>query len=100
MIFVKEVHAALQDPATISDFTTVFENAIRSFLTLSAIVLFIMLILGGFKYILSGGNPETAAAARRTITVAIAGLVVIASAYLILVIIRTITGAPVTEFNL
>lgn len=101
MQLVKEVRAALpHDPAQISDFTIVFENAIRSFLTLAAIVLFIMLISGGFKFILSGGNPEAAAGAKRTITYAIGGLIVIASAYLILVIIEEITGAKVTEFNI
>jgi hypothetical protein len=58
-----------------------------------------MLILGGFKYLTSGGNPENAASAQKTITYAILGIVLIALSYLILLIIQTITGANVTQFS-
>lgn len=51
-----------------------------------------MLILGGIKFITSGGDPKQAEAARNTLTWAIAGLVVIFSSFLILNLIKLITG--------
>ena len=98
-MLVKEVFAQTPaPPKTFDDLELMFAKVISSLLALAGIVLFVLIVVGGFKYILSGGNPDAAASARRTITYSIIGLVVIASAYLILVIIREITGAPVTEF--
>lgn len=98
-MLVKEVYA-LSDPPTFSDLEKMFENVIASLLSLAGIVFFVMLVIGGFRYILSGGNPEAAAGARRTLTFAIAGLIVVASAFLILAIIEELTGAPVTDFRI
>jgi TRAP-type C4-dicarboxylate transport system permease small subunit len=98
-MIVKEVQA-MSDPATFIDLEDMFQGVISSLLALAGIAIFLMLIIGGFKYILSGGNPEAAAGARRTITYAIIGLVLVASAYLILFLIETITGAQVTDFTI
>ena len=86
-------------PATIADLETVFGNVIGAFLGLAGIVLFIYLIMGGFKYILSGGDPKAAEGAQKTITYAIGGLVLILLFYLMLVLIGTITGVDVTKFT-
>jgi len=99
-MFVKEALAQHAPPATFSDFEGMFQGIVASLLSLAGIVFFVMLVFGGFKYILSGGNPDAAAGARRTLTYAIFGLVLVASAYLILVIIQEITGAPVTDFTI
>ena len=100
-MLVKQVYAqADPPPATFTDFEGMFQGVISSLLALAGIVLFVMLIIGGFKYILSGGNPDAVASARRTMTYAIIGLVLMASAYLILFLIETITGAPVTDFTI
>ena len=72
---------------------------VEAVLFLAGIILFIMLILGGFKYLTSAGNPENAAAAQKTITYAIIGIVIVALAYLILVLIQQFTGANVTQFT-
>jgi len=98
-MLVKEVYASPR-PATFSDLEGMFSNLIGSLLSLAGIVLFVMILIGGFKYITSGGNAEAAAGARRTITYAIIGLIVVAGAYLVLVIIETLTGARVTEFTI
>lgn len=86
--------------ATIKGFEVIFNNVVTVALGLAGIVLFIMLILGGFKFMLAGGDPKTAAAARNTITYAVLGLVVLILSYLILELIRQFTGANVTVFNL
>jgi glucose uptake protein GlcU len=87
------------EPAKISDLGTVFTNVVRVSLGFAGIVLFLLLIIGGFKYITSGGDPKAVEGAKKTLTYAIGGLVVILLSYLILVIIRDITGVDVTKFN-
>lgn len=94
------VLAASGDIATIEDLKVIFGNIVRSFITLSGMALFILLLVGGFKYITSGGDPKALESAQKTITYAIGGLVVILLSFLILVLIKTITGVDVTQFNI
>ena len=85
--------------ATIKGFEWIFQNIVASILSLAGIVLFIMLVIGGFKYLTSAGNPESAASAQKTVTYAIAGIVIVAMAFWILVLIQYFTGAQVTIFR-
>ncbi|OGM14921.1 hypothetical protein A3A76_02215 [Candidatus Woesebacteria bacterium RIFCSPLOWO2_01_FULL_39_23] len=85
--------------ATIKGFEWIFNNIVTTILGFAGIALFAMLIVGGFKLMTSGGNPEAAQAARKIVTYAVGGLLVIALAFLILVLIQTFTGANVTTFT-
>jgi hypothetical protein len=85
-------------PAQLSQLEDVFGNVVTSLLALGGIVLFLMLLSGGFKYLTSGGDPKAVEGAQKTLTYAIGGLVLLAFSYLILVIIGTFTGADVTNF--
>lgn len=87
------------EPAKISDLSIVFANVVKSALGFAAIVLFILLVVGGFKYITSGGDPKAVEGAKKTLTSAITGLVIILISYLVLVLIYKITGVDVTGFN-
>lgn len=105
MEIVKEVYALAtieeqKGAATLKGFEGLFQNAVSAILGLAGIVLFLMLIAGGFRYITSGGDPKSAAGARGTLTFAIIGLVVIAGAFLILRFIEDLTGATVTQFKI
>ncbi len=86
--------------ATLQDLEVVFAKIISVVLGLAGIALFIMLIIGGFKFITAGGDPKAAEAAKKTLTYAIAGLVLIASAYLILRFINVFTGVDVVNFRI
>jgi hypothetical protein len=88
------------DVATIKDLETVFGNIVKSALGFAGIVLFVLLLTGGFKYITSGGDPKALEGAQKTITYAIGGLLVVLLSYLILVLIKTITGVDVTQFKI
>lgn len=88
------------DVAKISDLKVVFENIVGYALGMAGIVLFILLLVAGFKYITSGGDPKAVEGAKKTLTSAVIGLVVILISYLILVLIETITGVEVTKFNI
>ena len=83
-----------KDVATIQCLVPLFENVVVAVIELSGVVLFIMLVAGGFAFITSGGNPKQLEQARKTLTYAIIGLVIIVSAYLIIQIISVFTGVP------
>jgi TRAP-type C4-dicarboxylate transport system permease small subunit len=88
-----------QTPTRISDLEAVFARVVSVAIGFAGLALFIMLLVGGFKYLTSGGNPKSAEAASKIITYAIGGLVLVALAYLILLFIETFTGANVTQFR-
>ena len=73
---------------------------VAAIVAISGVALFIMLLIGGFNFLFSGGDQKKLEAARNTISHAIIGLVVIVSAYLILRTIKVFTGVDVTQFNL
>ena len=89
----------MDDVAKISDLQTVFQNLVRSILGFAGIVFFVLLLVGGFRYITSGGDPKAVEGAQKTLTYAVGGLILILLSYLILVFIGVITGTNVTEFN-
>jgi len=62
-------------------------------LGIAGLVAVLFLILGGFRYITSAGNEETAENAKKIITNAIIGIVVIILAF---VIVRVISNALIT----
>jgi len=89
----------MEGVATIADLETVFQNLVRSILGFAGIVLFVLLLVGGFKYITSGGDPKAVESAQKTLTYAIGGLILILLSYLILVLIGAVTGVNITEFK-
>jgi hypothetical protein len=68
--------------------TDVIATAANIIAVLTGIIAVIMIIVGGFTFITSGGNAESVASARRTITYALVGAVVVALSW---TIIRFIT---------
>jgi len=78
---------------------TLFGNVVSVVLALSGIALFIMLVVGGFRYITAGGDPKGIEAARNTLTYAIFGVVLLAASYMILVFIQAFTGVELGVFR-
>lgn len=87
-------------PAKLTDLAIPFKNIVTLALGFAAIGFFVMLLIGGFKYITSGGDPKAAGAAKQTITFAVIGMVFIASSYLIIRIIGQFTNVNISVFNL
>jgi len=79
-------------PAPLSDLEVVFASITRVALGLAAIALFVMFIIGGFKLITAGSDPKAAESAKKTVTSAVLGVVLLALAYLILTLIANFTG--------
>lgn len=70
-------------PNTLNDFGGVVASVLSAIIPLAAMVLLIMLFWGGFQLMSAGSDPKSAAGAKSTITYAIIGIVIIASAFLI-----------------
>lgn len=109
LLFPKKIFAATNfnagkdevynDVATIKGLDKLFANVVTVVLELAGIILFIMLLNGGFKYLTSQGDPKALESAKGTLTHAIIGLVVLLLSFVFLVIIEGITGAKITTFE-
>lgn len=88
------------DVAGLYQIEAVFSNVISAFVGLGFIACLVMLISAGFKYLTSGGEPKAISAAHQTFTWALLGIVVMAVAWVILLLIKAFTGIDVTTFNL
>lgn len=59
------------------------------------------MIVGGFRYLTSGGNSKGTETGRNTLTFAVVGLVVAISAFIILNLIAEFTGVKtILEFSI
>jgi len=87
------------DVATIQALECVILKFFHVIVLLAGLAVFVMLLISGFKYLTSGGNPKAVESARNTITYAILGLALIIGIWFVLQFIETFTGMPVTEFT-
>ena len=69
-------------------FSSIVSALVGIVLIIAAIVFFFMLIIGGIKYIVSGGDKGQTEAARNQITAALVGLVIVFAAYAIISIVN------------
>lgn len=90
----------MQDPANLSQINTVFGAIVSSILTLVGVVSLFMLLTGAFQYFSAGGDKDGATKAWKTITYAVIGLVVSASAYMILSLLGTFLGLNLGTFDI
>lgn len=86
--------------ATIKGFECLFQNIITVIVSLAGFVSLTMLIVGGFQYLTSGGDPKKIAAASATLTYAVIGIIGIIVSWLILLFIKEFTGIDVTIFKI
>lgn len=80
------------DVATIQGAQCLLANVLSIAITGIGLAGFVMMIVGSFKYLLSGGNAKGIEEAKGTMTMAVIGLVVALSAFIILNIIGGFTG--------
>lgn len=78
----------------------IVENILGIIVPVVGAILLLMLIVGGFKYITSGGEKEAAAQAKGTLTYAVIGLVVVLSAWLVIRLLESFTGLDLHIFKL
>jgi len=92
--------------ADINDPIIIVRGIIRFILLLAFVIAFIMLLIGGIRWIMAGGDEKSVEKARNTITAALIGLVVILVAYALIRIVElffnvnVITGdVAIPRFN-
>lgn len=87
-------------PATFQDLESVFSNILGIIVAVGGTAVFVMFLIGGFKFMFSGGDPQKSAAARATITWSIIGFLALLGSWFILRFIQEFTGADVTTFKI
>ncbi len=86
------------DVPTLRCLEIIFANILTMAISLATLALFVMFIVGGFKFLTSGGDQKASASARQTLTYAVAGIALMAVAFIIFRIIEEFTGLTVTRF--
>lgn len=76
-----------------------FQNIVTAALLFSGIVALFFVIFAGFKYVQSGGDQKQVESARKTLTFAIIGLVLILMSFFIMNVIGFLTVDCITEFG-
>lgn len=87
-------------PPPLSCIFTVLQNIINAALILSAVVAVILIMYAGYQFVTSSGDKEKVDGARKRITYAIIGLVVIIFAFAIINLISQITGVETDQFGI
>jgi hypothetical protein len=87
--------------ATIQGLQCLVANVLSVAIQAIGLAGFAMLIVGSFRYMLSGGNSKGAESAKNTVTFAVVGLVVALTAFIILRLLAEFTGvSTILEFRL
>lgn len=73
----------------------VVQALIRFVLLFAFVAAFVMLLIGGIRWILAGGDEKAVEKARNTITAALIGLVIILVAYAIIRVVETVFGLTI-----
>ena len=81
------------DVATIQGVECLVQNVLAVVVSLIGIAILVMLVVGAFKLMTSGGDPKAVDAGKQTITYAIGGLVIALSAWFIINFVAEFTGA-------
>lgn len=86
--------------AGITQLQQLFLRILNLIIPTAFIILTIMLIIGGIRYLVSGGDSKAIQQATQTMTWALLGILFLALAWVVLLIIKAFTGVDVTTFNL
>jgi len=101
-IAVAQTTIDVPTPANVQDVDIgyVISAVIGILLVIAAIAAFIFLILGGLQWITSGGDKTGMEAARNKITSAIVGLIIVAAAWALMLLLGEFTGVKLLQGGL
>jgi len=88
-----------KDVATLKGIECLFQNILSLSLQALGIVMFVMLLVGGIRYLTAGEDPKAVEAAKGTITSGLIGLVMAILAWFVLLLIGQFTGLDLTNFT-
>lgn len=81
-------------------FGSIISALIVLVLVVAALVFFFMLVLGGIRYITSGGDKGSTESARSQITAALIGLVIVFSAWAIVNLVNLFFGVNILNLTI
>ncbi|MBI4039491.1 hypothetical protein HY388_01525 [Candidatus Daviesbacteria bacterium] len=87
-------------PAQLKDLEVVFANIINVAVALAIIALLVTIVMAGFKYLTSAGDPKATQQAGQALTFAFVGMTLFILAWFILLLVKQITGVDVTIFKI
>lgn len=99
-VFAQWADPSGQAPAQLKDIEWIFTRILNIAISLAVVVLFLFLVIGGFKFLTSGGDPKATESAKNTLTYAILGLALLIGIWFILLFIEKLTGIKVTQFKI
>lgn len=73
----------------------IISGLISLVLIIAALVFFFMLVIGGIRWMLSGGDKTGTEGARNQVTAALIGLIIVFSAWAIIQLIKTLFGVDI-----
>lgn len=82
------------------DAGTLIGNILPNVYIAAGIIIFFMVVIGGFTVISNASNQEKAADGKKIVTSAIIGLLVLFASYWIIQIIQVITGVNILDSTL
>ena len=88
------------DIATLQGLECIFANILSIIIPLAGLAAFITLIIGGFQYLTSAGDPKQLQKATGTITAAVIGIAVILGIWFIFKLLFVITGLDLLQFEI
>lgn len=91
--------AATGEAAQLSELSTYFGNVLMAIIPLIGMLSFVMILVGGFKILTSAGDAKGMAGGKQTITLAVVGITLSIASWLVLVLIKSVTGVNVTQFK-
>jgi len=100
LVFTTPAYAQGEPPATLGSIVVILKNIIQLLAPAAAIAFFIMLLVGGFQFLTSGGDPKAVGAAKNTLTYAVIGIILVVAVWLVLLLIQNITNVSVTNVDL
>ena len=77
----------------------IISSVISIVMVIAAVLFFFMLVIGGIKWITSGGDKAQTEGARNQITAALVGLVIVFSAWAIIKLIGTFFGVDLLNLS-
>lgn len=87
-------------PAGLNEIEQIVGNIISVVVGLGFVAMLILLVVAGFKFLTSGGEPKALQSARQATAWALLGMFFMIIAWLILVLVSAFTGLPVTIFDI
>ena len=79
----------------ITDIVAIIRAVVQFILVVAFVLAFIMLLIGGIRWITAGGDEKGVAGARNMITAALIGLVIVLVAYAIILLVETFFGVSI-----